>query len=201
MADELRALVGDGARVGVTANALDLVVSDAERASWLAREVAALAEAGCAVAERDLRRHYGRPGSIDEVLDGLDAVWATGGNVFILRDALRRSGLDAALAARLADDTLAYGGSSAGACVCGPTLAGFELIDDAHAAGEPIFAGLGLVPFSIAPHFRTPGEAGDTIDRLVTHFRDTGMPYRALEDGEAIVVRDGEVETVVARPP
>ncbi len=195
---ELIALVGEGARAAVSANALDLVVSDAERAGWLEQELAALRENGFTAVELDLRAYFDRRGSIVERLDGLDLVWATGGNVFVLRDALRRSAADVALRARLERDALAYGGSSAGACVCAPTLAGFELIDDAHAAGEPIMNGLGLVPFSIAPHFRTPGEAGEAIGRLVEHLGEAAIPFRALRDGEALVVRDDAVETVDA---
>jgi peptidase E len=89
--DELTALVGAGARVAVSANALD--------------EVAAELVA--------------------------DMFWATGGNAFVLRKALQRSGVDQVLDARVRAGSLAYGGSSAGACVAGSTLRGLELIDDA----------------------------------------------------------------------
>jgi dipeptidase E len=107
---------------------------------------------------------------------GVDMVWGTGGNVFVLRKALERSGLDELLLARLREDSLAYGGCSAGACVCGPTLRGIDLIDNAHAAGEPMFDGLGLVNYSIAPHAGADGEAGEAITRLVTYFQDAKMP-------------------------
>jgi peptidase E len=97
---------------------------------------------------------------------------------------------------RLGDDTLAYGGCSAGACVCAPTLRGIELIDDAFAAGAPVFDGLGLVDFSIAPHYGADGEVGETIDRLIAHFRAAGTPYRALRDGQAIVLHDGRTRSI-----
>ncbi|HZQ81491.1 MAG TPA: Type 1 glutamine amidotransferase-like domain-containing protein [Gaiellaceae bacterium] len=187
---ELTELVGAGARVAVSANALDLVVSEAERAVWLDRELAALAGAGLVPRELDLR-----VADTDGLADA-DMLWATGGNAFVLRKALRRSGIDDVLLARLRDGSLAYGGSSAGACICGPTLRGIELIDDASADGEPLFTGLGLVDFCIAPHFEAEGEAGETIARLVEHYQLTGTPYRALRDGQAIVVRDG-AETLI----
>jgi len=188
--EELTALVGDGAKVAVSANALDLVVSEDERALWLGRELAALARAGLAPYELDLRRAGAA------ALGDVDMLWATGGNAFVLRKALERSGVGDALVARLHDGSLAYGGSSAGACVCGPTLQGIELIDDAYADGEPIFAGLGLVDFCVAPHFEADGEAGETIARLVAHYRATGTPYRALRDGEAVVIRDGDLTAI-----
>jgi dipeptidase E len=187
--EELTDLVGPHARVGVSANALD-VAPRRERDEWLEREIRALGGAGLSPIELDLREYYAHPEAIVEVASALDMVWATGGNVFVLRKAFRRSGFDRLLLARLDDNSLAYGGCSAGACICGSTLRGIELIDDAHAAGPPIFEGLGLLDYSIAPHFGADGEIGQAILRLTRHFEETGTPYRALRDGQAIVVHD-----------
>lgn len=144
-------LVGSNASVGVSANAFDME-AEAERREWLRQEMRALSGAGLSPVELDLRDYYADQAALVERIDRLDMLWATGGNVFVLRKALKRSRLDELLLSRLRDDLLAYGGCSAGACVCGPTLRGIDLIDDAHAAGTPIFDGLGLVDYSIAPH-------------------------------------------------
>jgi len=170
--------------------------SGPERDEWLETEMHALAGAGLSPVEVDLREYYPRPETIGKVLAGLDIFWATGGNVFVLRKALRRSRVDEVLLALLEDDRLAYGGCSAGACVCSPTLRGIHLIDDAHAGGAPIFDGLGLLPYSIAPHFGADGEVGEGISRLVRYFDESGTPYRALRDGQALVVR-GEDSTQI----
>jgi dipeptidase E len=191
---ELTDLVGAGARVGVMANALD--DEDAMRREALANETTALARAGLDPFELDLRRHYGQPESLRGALTGVDMVWATGGNVFMLIDAMRRSGFDVVLHTRLRDDTLAFGGCSAGACVCGPTLRGFELIDEALPEGGPSWDGLGLIRFTILPHFKAAGSTGRAIDRVVAYYRAHGLPYRALRDGQAIVVHDVEMHDV-----
>jgi dipeptidase E len=191
----LSELLGSKTRVGVSANALDTEAGD-ERDEWLRKEMRALSAAGLSPVELDLRAYYADPEALVEVLARLDTVWATGGNVFVLRKALKRSRLDELLLARLRDDSLAYGGCSAGACVCGPTLRGFDVIDNAHAAGTPIFDGLGIVDYSIAPHVGADGEVGETIARLVTYFERTEMPYRALRDGQAIVVHDARSKTI-----
>lgn len=180
-------LVGPDASVGVSANALD-AEPGSERDRWLLKEMRALADAGLSPAAFDLRDCYDDRQALQEMLACLDMVWATGGNVFVLRKALQRSGLDEVLPARLADDSLAYGGCSAGACVCGPSLRGIELIDDAYAAGEPIYEGLGLIDHAIAPHVGAGGETGEAISRLVTYFEREGVPHRGLRDGQAIVV-------------
>ena len=188
-------LVGAGARVAVSANAFDMEPA-AERSEWLDKEMRALASAGLSPVELDLRDYYDDSAALGAAVAGLDMVWGTGGNVFVLRKALKRSGLDERLLAHLREDSLAYGGCSAGTCVCGPTLRGIDLIEDAHAAGEPMFDGLGLVDYSIAPHAGAGGEAGEAITRLVTYFEDAKMPYRALRDGQAIVVHGERATTI-----
>lgn len=188
--EELTDLVGSGASVAVSANALDME-GDSERRAWLETELHALSAAGLSPGELDLRECYGDPPALSERLARFEMVWATGGNAFVLRKALERSGLDELLLTRLGDDSLAYGGSSAGACVCGPTLRGIDTIDDAYAAGDPIFEGLGLVDYAIAPHVGAEGEPGEAIARLVAYYARAGIPYRALRDGQAIVVRNG----------
>jgi dipeptidase E len=193
--EELTALVGANARVGVSANAFDME-SEAVRREWLGKEMRALAGAGLSPVELDLRDYYAETTALLESLAGLDMVWATGGNVFVLRQALKRSHFDELLSARVHDDTLAYGGCSAGACVCAPTLRGIDLIDNAYSAGDPVFDGLGLVNYSIAPHVGADGEVGDAIARLVAYFERVGMPYRALRDGQAIVIHDGDSRTI-----
>ena len=157
---ELAELAGAPARIAVVANALDNL-PDHPRDSWLHEEYSALTGAGLAWHELDLRGYYGQPHKLRPALAQVDMIWATGGNVFVLRDAMRRSGLDLLLVDRLSADSLAYGGYSTGACVCGPTMRGLELVDEIGAVPEPVWDGLGFVDFSIAPHCRPDNpEAG-----------------------------------------
>lgn len=193
--EALTEMVGSDARVAVSANALD-VEAAAVRREWLATEMHALAVAGLSPFALDLRDYYANPAALARLAARVDMVWTTGGNVFVLREALTRSRFDELLVARVRDDSIAYGGCSAGACVCAPTLRGIESIENAHAAGEPIFEGLGLVDYSIAPHLGAEGEAGAAIARLVDYFQRARMPYRALRDGQAIVVNAGRSFTI-----
>jgi len=54
-----------------------------------------------------------------------------------------------------------------------------------------IFDGLGLVDYSIAPHYRSDHLESATIEKVVGFFETNSMPYKALRDGQAIVF-DGE---------
>jgi dipeptidase E len=56
--------------------------------------------------------------------------WLRGGNVFMLRYALSRSGADAVFGELLATDALVYAGYNAGPCVLSPSMRGLELVDE-----------------------------------------------------------------------
>ena len=55
------------------------------------------------------------------------------GNVFTLRMAFAKSGLDRVVVEGLAADQFVYAGFSAGPCVLAPSLAGLELCDPPEA--------------------------------------------------------------------
>ena len=89
-------------------------------------------------------------------------------------------------------DAIVYGGFSAGAVVAGPSLAGYELMDDPEEvpAGYEravVWDGLGLVDFAIVPHFRSRHPQTEAAERLSARLASRKRPFRALRDGEAVV--------------
>lgn len=89
---------------------------------------------------------------------------------------------------------LIYGGWSAGAVVAGPTLRGIEIMDDPYIVAEsyqiePVWDGLGLVDFSIVPHFESDHPEAEAAARAHEHMTATGIPHRTMRDGEVIIVR------------
>ena len=199
--DRLAALVPAGARVAVVSNALDLIPDESRRS--YARNVhdplADLAEMGLSPFDLDLRRWFGDAAGLERELADVQMVWAVGGNTFLLRRAMAQSGLDAILQRRLAEDSLAYGGWSAGACVAGPSLRGIDLMDapDEVADGyapAPIYDGLGLVDFVIVPHFASEHPEADAASVSAAWLARQGLAHRTLRDGEAIVRVGDEVE-------
>jgi dipeptidase E len=142
----LTALVGDDSRRAVViANAMDDAPDDIRQAG-LERERTALGDLGFDAAELDLRDYFDDERRLRSELAGVALAWLRGGNVSMLRYALRRSGGDTVFRRLLADDALVYAGYSAGPCVLSPSLRGLETVDDAEAVtriyeSEPVWDG------------------------------------------------------------
>ena len=192
-ADLLRDMVGRRARAVVVTNAHDLWPATFDAA--LAREIADLVAIGIDATQLDLREYFGRSEALAERLGEVSLVWVKGGNTFVLRRAMRASGFDDVMRPLLADDRIVYGGYSAGAVAATPTLHGIELCDDPDVvpAGYPDLVewdGLGLVPYSIVPHWRSDHPESPLMEAVVTYMTNHAMPFRALRDGEVIVVTE-----------
>jgi dipeptidase E len=192
--ERLLDLIGaDSRRAVVIANAMDDAPPDVRRAG-VELELAALASMGLEPAELDLRGYFGRRRLLRRDLAGIGVAWSRGGNVFMLRHALARSGADAVFGELLAADALVYAGYSAGACVLSPGLRGLELVDDPDAVtraygSPPVWDGLALLPDAFVPHYRSPGHPETAaIELVVARYRAEGIPYRALHDGQALLI-------------
>ena len=180
-------------RAVVIANAMDDAPPDVRHAG-VEQELAALAGLGLDAAELDLRDYFGPRQLLRRDLAGTGVAWLRGGNAFMLRYALARSGADAVLAGLLAADALVYAGYSAGSCVLSPSLRGLELVDDPAAVtraygAPPVWDGLALLTEAFVPHYRSPGHPETAaIERVVARYRADGTPYRALHDGQALLI-------------
>jgi dipeptidase E len=200
--EHLVSLAGaDGRRSVVIANAMDDAPPNVRRAS-VELESAALADLGLGAAELDLRDYFGQQRRLRQDLSGVTLAWLRGGNTFMLRYALYRSGADIVFRELLAANALVYAGYSAGACVLSPSLRGLELVDDADAVtraygSPPLWDGLALLHEAFVPHYRSPGHPEtDAIERVVTRYRAEGTAYRTLHDGQALLVNGPETKIV-----
>jgi dipeptidase E len=199
----------------VIANACDLL-DPAERGLRVDREIAALEGLGFRAEELDLRRHFaaqtgkgrpagesvpGSPSILTSELASASLVWARGGNAFVLLRAMRQSGFAGLLTQGLASDSVVYGGYSGGIAVLPQTLRGLETVNDPAAVPpgyDPAvpWDGLGVLPYSLAPHYRSAHAASPGIDGVVGYFQAHGMPFKTLKDGEVWVVSGTREELV-----
>lgn len=185
-----------GGRVGVVLNALDGFGATRDRD--LARELDTWKAFGYRGEEVDLRDYFTTPAALPARLATLDAIWALGGNSFVLARAMTQAGFGAAVRQQLRRPAFVYGGYSAGACVAGPDLRGIDLIDDPDTLpeGYPPDAEpgcLGLVPFRIVPHWRSDHVEAPGAELAAAHLEAAGLSHKRISDGQTIQVRGSEV--------
>lgn len=192
----LLAMVAPRGRVAVISNALDLISTEA-RLAYAARGGFVVQEwfrdQGLDVVDLDLRAFFGEGRPVERALDDLDLVWAVGGNAFLLLRAIRQSGLEIPLRRRLTENSIVYGGWSAGACVAGATLRGLHMMDEPYAVAdgydaEPQWQGMGLIDCTIVPHFRSDHPESGPAERAIAWLTETGLAFRTLADGESIII-------------
>lgn len=116
-------------------------------------------------------------------LSKYDLIWASGGNTFMLRYEMKRSGFDQIIQ-DLLNQGIVYGGDSAGALVAGLSINGIESADEPGFAEEVINTGMGIVPFSILPHADNP-----EFSEVVPAFRELHRDEEIIElnDSQAVV--------------
>ncbi|MCX6703422.1 MAG: Type 1 glutamine amidotransferase-like domain-containing protein [Candidatus Zambryskibacteria bacterium] len=185
--------------VAIIANALDNF-PDA-RISFLNDQIESLKKLGFNAEELDLRKYFNNQDELEAFLQSKDCIWATGGNAFLLRRAMRYCGFDTLISSLIKEDKIVYGGFSAGIVVLPPNLRGFELVDDPHSLTEGynadiIWEGLNLIDFSPAVHYKSGHSESSDMDKVVTFFESHNIPYKPLADGEVFIIKDGEIELV-----
>ena len=190
--DEFADFVAGQKRVGVIRNALDFSDDPDRLQEGLEREFSDLKGLGFAPQAIDLRDYFFDKKDLRPVMDQLDGLWVVGGNSFILNSAFHQSGLDKILVEQLENETFVYAGYSAGICVLTPTLEGIHLADNPELIpqgypDEVIWKGLGLLPFCIAPHWRSDHPESAMIDDSVEYFMEHKIPFIALKDGETYI--------------
>jgi len=198
--EELLKLLGGKKRAAIIMNAGDASPVE-RRAASLIRETENLKGLGLGPVEVDLRCYFGRPDALREALEGFDMLWVRGGNCFVLRRAFRQSGADEVVLDLLNRDAIVYAGYSAAIDMLMPSLHGSELVDDPNTVPDGydspvVWEGLNLIHYAVAPHYKSDHPESADIDKCVEYLIDNHILFKALRDGEAIVV-DAQGERVV----
>ena len=182
-------------KVALIINALDFTNNYFELTKSVQRDERDITSLGLLVEQIDLREYFQKPEKLKEKMQEFGSVYVRGGNVFILRRAFYESGFDKILMELSKKTDFLYAGFSAGACILSPTLTGLEYVDDPeidppeYQAGVRIFEGLGLIPFSIAPHFRSDHPESQKINTVVDYFLNNTVVFLALKDTDVIVTQ------------
>lgn len=140
---------------------------------------------GLSVDTIDLR-DFSDSATLQAKLASYDLVWAMGGNTYVLRYEMQRSGFDLAIR-ELLDEGKVYGGDSAGALIACPSIAGVESADPPQYAEKLITEGLNLIPFLVLPHVDNPEFAAVTPLFKAHH---SGKEIVELKDSQAVIISD-----------
>lgn len=141
----------------------------------------------------DLRNYFNKQSDLKEELAKFGVIWVRGGNLFVLRQAMKLSGFDNILKNLIERSNILYGGYSAGVCVLAPTLKGMDLVDDPTAKpygdkSKVIWDGLGILSYSIIPHYRSDHPESKNAEKAVEYMIENKILFKALKDGEVIII-------------
>lgn len=191
--DKLKELIPINKKTAFISNALDFSNDLDRRKKSEQSDIDELSAVGFYVELVDLRDYFDHQDELEKKLREFGVIWVRGGNVFVLREAMKRSGFDVVLKHLVQKDELLYGGYSAGVCVLAPTLRGIDLVDDSNVKpygddSETIFEGLNIIDYSIVPHYQSNHPESEKMEMVVDYMRKNEIPFKTLKDGEVIVI-------------
>lgn len=179
-------------KVALITNALDFTNNYFELTKSVQRDRRDIEALGLEVEQVNLQDFFGKTEALRKKMAGYNTVYVRGGNVFILRRAFQESGFDTILLELAKRDDFVYVGFSAGACVLSPDLAGLELVDNPEIDPEGyvkqrITKGLGLIDYSLAPHFRSDHPESQQMNAVVDYYLTHAVKFVALDDNGVII--------------
>jgi dipeptidase E len=192
--ESLLALFSENKSVGYIPNALDFTGADPKRREMhVASDMQSLADVGLQAEVLDLKNFFDKEDRLKEKLQSLGGIFISGGNTFILRQAMRLSGLDTILREyNKTQKDFVYAGYSAAGCVLSPSLRGYAIVDDPtdlpySGQKETIWEGLGMIDYAFLPHFDSDHPESADISKEVQYCIENKIPYKTLKDGDALI--------------
>jgi dipeptidase E len=187
---KLKKMIKKGEILGLVPNAIDHGKLKRRR-EGVQSDIKELTEIGINVEILDLKKYFGKEKALKKKLDNLADIWVRGGNTFVLRQAMKLSGLDKLLKNMKRKDFL-YGGYSAGGCVLSPNLKYLQIVDDPtitpYKVKKVIWAGLGLIDYAFLPHYKSDHPESKDINRELAYCKKNKISFRTLRDGEVIII-------------
>jgi dipeptidase E len=192
--DKLKELLpSENKKTAYISNALDFSDDLERRKKSEQSDIEQLEELGLDIEIVDLRDYFNKQGELEERMSEFGVIWVRGGNLFVLRQAMKLSGFDEILKKLVKKDNILYGGYSAGVCVLSTTLKGMNLVDDPNIKpygdqSEIAWDGLGILNYSVIPHYQSDHAEAESAKKAVEYMIENKMLFKALKDGEVIIV-------------
>lgn len=148
-----------------------------------------LEEIGFDVSVCDLKNYFDCPEKLRADFTQYHAFCVMGGNVFLLRQAMKYSGFDQFLKGISSSDYL-YIGYSAGSVILSKDLSGFLGIDDEifyRLKEDLLYEGLSLIDYLFIPHYQSNYRKVELIHNLVEDCKKNDIRFQAVRDGDVII--------------
>jgi len=190
---QLQDLFPKNIKTAYISNALDFADGQDWVKDFTGGDIKELKQVGLKPERFDLRKYFNNQDQLAKDLSAYGVIWVSGGNVFVLRQAMELSGFDKWLKKNRKLSGVLYGGYSAGTCVLCPSLQGLELVDSTTHKPygdkvEVVWDGLGIIDYLIVPHFNSDHPESKSIRKVVKYCDSNDITYKTLKDGEAMVV-------------
>lgn len=190
----LAALMPANPRIAVINNARDYTGSEPEnKLRHLQQEMAHLQRLGFAPEALDLKDYFYKENELQEKMKQFGSVWVSGGNTFVLRQAMQLSGFDNIMKAYAVRPDFLYAGYSAGICILSTSMHYLLIVDKPYdypypEIQETIWEGLGFFDYAFLPHYDSEHPETKDIAKSVQYCIDHKILFKALRDGEVIIV-------------
>ena len=181
----------NGSNILVIPNAVDAFADGERKNAGIVDKCKDLEVLGFNPKLLDLRNYFGKKQELINAIGNCNAFYVIGGNVFVLRTAMKLSGFDEYLKEISTTECL-YAGFSVGICVLSNDLHGIHLADDLMAGPymykKIIWNGVGLIDYMPVPHYDSPNHPeSHLMYDVVEYLQKNNFQYKTLKDVEVLV--------------
>ncbi|HWZ03531.1 MAG TPA: Type 1 glutamine amidotransferase-like domain-containing protein [Mucilaginibacter sp.] len=192
----LKTMLQPGSKIGHINNSRDFSWANPKiREKYQNDEIAQLNNFGFTAEPLDLKEYFGKEDLLRKKLEELGGLWVSGGNTFVLRQAMKLSGFDNLFDELRKRRGFLYAGYSAGICILCDSLKYIQIADDPrdfpyHENKETIWDGLGVFNYGLLPHYDSDHFESEAIGKDLKVCIDNKWLFKALRDGEVIIIEE-----------
>lgn len=181
-------------RVWYIWNALDFTYANPEKVmKHKNMDIAILREWWLDVTDINLKDFFRNKKDLYKLINVIDWLWVSWGNVFVLRQAMKLSWLDIIINNISKRTSFIYGWYSAWCCVLWPTLSCYWVIDKINdfpydENSEVIINWLNIIDYNIIPHYYINNPNIQKVKDEVNFCIENTLPYKMISDWEIIMI-------------
>lgn len=192
--DTLKTMLPAGSHIGHINNARDWTTADPiRRQNYQNEEIEQLNGFGFNAEPLNLQHYFNKQDELAAKLNSLQGLWVSGGNTFVLRQAMHLSGFDNLFNSLADRKDFLWGGYSAGICILCDSLKYIQNVDNPNdfpytGCTQAIYEGLNVFHYGLLPHYNSDHFESEAIGKEVQMCIHNKWLFKALRDGEVIII-------------